>query len=97
MNTKTPSLIIIALLLLALLPMPYGFYTLVRICVCLFSIFLAYKTWQEKIELWMWIFIVIAILFNPIIPIFLGRGLWAFLDIITAVVFFASISQLKLK
>lgn len=97
MNKKTPSLIAIVLLLLALFPMPYGYYTLVRICICLLSGYLAYKSWQEKINLWMWIFIIIAILFNPIIPIYLCRTLWAIIDLATAIIFFASLSQLKFK
>ncbi len=96
MNLKTAQLITIVMLLIALLPMPYGYYTLVRICVCVLSSFLAYKTWQEKINLWMWIFIIIAILFNPIIPIYLSRELWAVIDIVVAIVFFVSISQLKI-
>lgn len=97
MSKKTPSLIAIVLLLLALFPMPYGYYTFVRICICLLSGYLAYKSWQEKINLWMWIFFIIAILFNPIIPIYLGRTLWAIIDIIVAAVLIVSIFQLKLN
>ena len=95
MNNKTPSLIAIVLLLLALLPMPYGYYTLVRLCIFIYSAYLAYNLWQEKNETWMWIFIVIAILFNPVIPIYLDRVLWTLIDLITAGIFFASLSQLK--
>lgn len=51
MKIKIPSIIAIFLLLLALLPMPYGYYTFVRIFICLYSAFLAYKTWQEQIQL----------------------------------------------
>lgn len=97
MNLNTPTLIAIGLLLIALLPMPYGYYTLVRICICLYSGFLAYKSWKEKIDMWMWIFIVVAVLFNPIIPIYLDRGLWAMIDIATAIVFFISISRLNIR
>lgn len=96
MNIKIPSIIAIFLLLLALLPMPYGYYTLVRICIFLYSGFLAYKAWQEQIQLWVWIFGFIAVLFNPIIPIYLNRELWAVIDIVVAIVFFISISQLKI-
>ena len=97
MNIKTPSFIAILLLLLALFPMPYGYYTLVRLCICLYSVFLAYKSWERKIDIWMWIFIVITVLFNPIIPIYLSRELWAVIDIVTAIVFFISISRLNIS
>lgn len=96
MNLKTAQLIAIAMLLLALLPMPYGYYTLLRIAICAFSVYLVYRIWQKNIQLWLWIFIIIAILFNPIIPIYLSRGLWALIDITVAVVFFVSITQLKI-
>lgn len=96
MNLKTARLIAIAMLLIALLPMPYGYYTLVRISICALSGFLAYKTWQENVQLWTWIFGFIAVLFNPIIPIYLNRELGAIIDIVIAIVFFVSISQLKL-
>lgn len=96
MNLKTAQLITIPMLLLALLPMPYGYYTFLRISICIFSGYLAYKTWQNNIQIWMWIFMCIAILFNPIIPIYLGRALWAFVDIIVVIVFLVSLSHLKI-
>lgn len=97
MNLKTARLIGIGILLLALLPMPYGYYTFTRICICILSGYLAYTSWEEKISLWMWIFFIVAIVFNPIIPIYLERGLWAVLDLVTAIILFVSISQLKLN
>ncbi|MFC1593654.1 DUF6804 family protein [Candidatus Neomarinimicrobiota bacterium] len=95
MNIRTGILIGIGILLLAIMPLPYGFYTLTRIYICLLTGFLAYKSWKNNLSSWMWIFGIIAIVFNPIIPIFLDRSLWAIIDIITAVILFASISQLK--
>lgn len=91
MNLKKPTQIALVLLLIAVLPMPYGYYMLVRIYICIFSAFVAYKASVEKLNGWMWTFIIIAILFNPIIPIYLMKGLWAIIDVITAMLIFFAI------
>lgn len=77
--------------LLALLPLPYGYYTLLRIVVCGAGAFGAYKAF-EKPETQVWAFALggLAILFNPIIPIHLTREIWAPIDIAAAAVFGAA-------
>lgn len=81
-------LIPIALLLIGLADLPTGYYTLVRIVVCLvsaLSCYLSYKS-DEKIGIATVTFAVLAILFNPIIPIYLqDKGMWTVIDIVAAV------------
>ena len=81
-------LIPIALLLIGLADLPTGYYTLVRIVVCLvsaLSCYLSYKS-DEKIGIATVTFAVLAILFNPIIPIYLqDKGIWTVIDIIAAI------------
>ena len=81
-------LIAIALLLIGLADLPTGYYTLVRIVVCLvsaLSCYLSYKS-DEKIGIATVTFAVLAILFNPIIPIYLqDKGMWTVIDIVAAV------------
>lgn len=80
-------LIPIALLLVGLADLPTGYYTLVRIVVCLvsaLSCYLSYKS-DEKIGIATVTFAVLAILFNPIIPIYLqDKGIWTVIDLVTA-------------
>ena len=80
-------LIPIALLLIGLADLPTGYYTLVRIVVCLvsaLSCYLSYKS-DEKIGIATVTFAVLAILFNPIIPIYLqDKGIWTVIDIVAA-------------
>ena len=77
-----------AMSLIALLPMPYAFYMLVRIVVCAAAIFIAWRQYKLRgIDAWCFAFGCIAILFNPIFPINLSREMWAPLDVGVAALF----------
>lgn len=81
----------IVLLLVATIRMPYGYYTLTRIVVCGLAAYLAYAGWQGTIfsRLWSTIFGLVAVLFNPILPVYLSRRTWYPIDI-TIALFFAA-------
>ena len=76
-----------AALLLALLPLPYGFYTLLRLIVCGVAILLCYQEYLtfNSVTSWAVFFSVTALLFNPVFPIHLTREVWAPLDFVSAV------------
>jgi len=83
----TPRLVKIIMaigMLLCLLPMSYGYYQLVRFGGMVGFAYLAYnvKSTNEKL---MWVYIALAILFQPLIKIALGRTLWNGVDIVLAV------------
>ena len=74
--------------LIGLMPMPYVGYTLVKIGVaagCLLAITKVseVKLFDLNANIWL---VGIAILYNPILPIYLTRNIWIFLDIITAII-----------
>ena len=73
---RTFKVIIAAALLLCLLPLPYGYYELVRLggMVC-FGV-LTFHSYQQKLEGWMVAYAALAILFQPFFKIALGRGMW---------------------
>ncbi len=79
----------IALLLIGIADLPTGYYTLVRIVVCLvsaYSSYLSYKS-DEKVGIATVSFALLALLFNPIIPIYLNKEVWTVLDLISAALF----------
>ena len=79
-----------ALLLLALADMPSGYYVLMRIVVCLASVIVAYGGYkrEDSVNGTVILFVLMAILFNPIIPVYLyDREIWMPIDIIGAIVF----------
>jgi hypothetical protein len=75
------------LLLVALLPLPYGYYTLLRIAVFACAGYLAYVSLGASQRGSLVTFSIIALLFNPIIPVHLDRDIWFFIDIGVAVYF----------
>lgn len=78
-----------ALLLVALAPLPYGYYILVRFVVCGAAAFLAWKHFDamDRFNPWTLILAIMALLFNPLIPVHLSRELWAPIDLLTAITF----------
>ncbi|MDC0564565.1 hypothetical protein OAP51_07215 [Alphaproteobacteria bacterium] len=71
------------LCLLAVLPLPYGFYTFLRLAVSIAGVFSAIELKREENFLWLF-FGAIVLLFNPIIPIYLTREVWFPIDLFVA-------------
>jgi len=70
---------------------PYAYYQLLRWTISIFAAILAYNFHKQEKTSWTWIFVGIAILFNPIAPVYLNKGTWVILDIISAITFGYSI------
>ncbi len=70
-------------LFIAVIPIwPYGFYTMLRLLVCGVTAYVAYKSKQIKsLEAHKVPLIIIAVLFNPLIPVYLVRTIWLPIDI----------------
>ncbi|CAN4276803.1 hypothetical protein MCEMSEM29_01930 [Methylophilaceae bacterium] len=77
--------ILAALLLLAVLPLPYAYYEILRVAVCLGVLYMLVKEWPLLDGQTKGAFIVIAILFNPFSPIYLSKIIWIIIDIIAGV------------
>lgn len=78
-------LILSLLLLLCLLPMPYGYYMLVRFVSMVAFGVMAYRyCTQSKVALTV-TFASLALLFQPFIKIALGRTIWNVVDVIVAI------------
>jgi hypothetical protein len=82
-----PFLIISSvMLLLAVLPLPYGFHTLLRIVVTASASFAAYYFFKERDDSQSGIILaLVALIFNPLIPIHLDKAIWMPIDIGTAI------------
>jgi len=78
-------------LLVAVIPVwPYFFYQFLKLVIFGSSVFSVYLYHKEKNKQWMIIMIVIAIIFNPINPLYFGHFLWSIVDLIVALLFFKS-------
>lgn len=68
------------LCLIAILPLPYAYYELLRPAISLGIIYLLIKNWDGLDADNKAISIIIAIAFNPIFPIHLAKAVWVFVD-----------------
>jgi hypothetical protein len=92
-NNFIKYFIILTILMLfgAVAEWPYGYYTILRWITCITSILMVLQAFEKNIDWAKVVFIVIAILFNPLAPIYLSRSTWMPLDIITAIFFIFAI------
>lgn len=77
----------IGLVLLALLPFPYGYYVFLRLVICLSAGFIAYRTWSIS-PIWGAVFVGLALVYNPLIRVHLTREIWQPINIATAAAYF---------
>lgn len=73
------------MLLLCLAPMPYGYYSFIRVSALVVFGVLAYKYYNEKKEMLAWTFGFLAVLFQPFAKVALGRVVWNIVDVIVAI------------
>lgn len=79
-----------AFLLIGIADMPIGYYTFLRIVVCFSSSVIAYGRYskEKKINFAAALFGVMALLFNPIFPVYLqNKEIWTIIDFVSAVSF----------
>ena len=86
---KQLYLFLAAMLLLCLAPMPYGYFMLVRFVMMLACIVIAYLYYMRQKGVATWTFAALALLFQPIYKIALGRVVWNVVDVAVAVLFIA--------
>lgn len=85
---KALSLICAGLLFLALVNLPIGYYTMLRIVVTIGAAAIVIKEFENGINLWVIVFGLIAILFNPILPIYFhNKAIWTPIDLICGILF----------
>lgn len=74
---------------------PYDFYILLRWLIFISSIIVAYGFYKSKVTAWAFIFGAVALLFNPIAPIYLNKQSWVPIDFVTAILFFLAAYSTK--
>jgi hypothetical protein len=77
-----------ALLVVAVFPMPYGFYTLLRLVVTAAAVLIVWRELSgSQRPLWAVLMGLVALLFNPVVPVHLTREIWFFIDLAVAAIF----------
>ncbi|MEK7644907.1 MAG: DUF6804 family protein [Patescibacteria group bacterium] len=70
---------------------PYSYYQLTRWLTTICSAYLAFSYFENHKTVFMWLFIALAILFNPIFPFYFSKDMWQIFDVTGAVLFFVSL------
>jgi hypothetical protein len=91
------KIILATLLFLCLLKMPYGYYQLVRFISFVGFLVLSYDANERKNNFLKIIYLSLAILFQPLIKIPLGRELWNIVDVIVGVFLLGSLFRKSLR
>ena len=76
------KIILTVLFFLCLLEMPYGYYQLVRFAALIGFALLAYISNEQGHKTEVIIYVCLAILFQPLFKIALGRVVWNVVDVI---------------
>ena len=85
----------IFLLVLALLKLPYGYYTFLRLFIFITSCnYILNDSKEEKSNIF-YGWLIIGLLYNPIIPVYLRRDIWQTINILS--ILFISFSIYKQK
>jgi hypothetical protein len=77
------------LMFLAIFDLPYTYYAFLRPAVFIGSILLIFLISQQnsKLTLLIMLISIIALLFNPIIPIYSNRGFWLPVNVLSGIIF----------
>lgn len=76
-------------------PLPYGYYTLLRLVATIVFVWAAYVAHQREYKVLPYAFGLLALLFNPIIVIQLDKPLWVVIDIAAGIFLLATSPHIK--
>ncbi len=91
MITKLTKIFLAILFFICLADLPYSYYQLVRFAALIGFAFLAYQSFEKNDKTFAFIYAALAILFQPLIKIALGRQLWNIVDVIVGIALIASL------
>lgn len=77
-------------LFLAILPMPYEFYVLLRVAVPAMAIWICTIASGQKKTGWIVVFVLAAVLWNPLVPFKMPRTAWVLPNLVGAALFAAA-------
>ena len=90
---KIIKIVLAVLLLTCLLDMPYGYFQLVRFIAMVGFAISAFSASQKKDQTELIVCVVLAVLFQPLFKISLGRTIWNIVDVVVAIGLLLSLSN----
>jgi len=83
----------IVIMLIGIFPMPIGYYTLLRVAVFVGALYFCFKIYENNKKIGgnseLWFFGLVALLYNPIMPVYLYvKLIWTVINIFTIYLFY---------
>ena len=94
-NKNIVKVILAILFFICLLEMPYGFYQFVRFAALVGFGYLAFNANGQGYKNEAFIYLALAILFQPLFKITLGRTLWNIVDVLVGIGLLLSLFSTK--
>ncbi len=91
------KIILSALFILCLFNMPYGYFQLVRFTALVGFSLLSYKSFSKNEIIPAILYLSLALLFQPLIKIALGRTIWNIIDVAICIALLISIYYTKMN
>ena len=85
MNNPIVKIVLAVLLIICLFNMPYGYYQFVCFAAMATFAYLAFSANEQNKKNEVFVYIALAILFQPFVKIALGRTLWNIIDLVVGV------------
>jgi hypothetical protein len=81
---------------LGLLRMPFGYYTLLRVVLCLTSAVGVAAAHRRADLVWLWVYAALVVIYNPILPLKLGsKDIWIGLNLVSLVCIWAGVRRFR--
>jgi len=94
---KILKIVLAVLLFFCLLDLPYGFYQFVRFAAMIGFGILAFRAYENDKQTEMIIYGSLALLFQPLFKIALGRELWNIIDVVVGIGLMITVVKDKMK
>lgn len=91
------KLVAMVMLLGALLTFPFVYYQLMNWIVVGAALVTVQQSYQRNNHFFVWLFALVAVVFNPLAPLYLSANVWHIVDITTAVLFLLSFGFITSK
>lgn len=82
--------------MLGLVKLPYSYFMLLRIVLCITAALGVKRAREAKNNNWVWVYAILAVLYNPVLPVHIGdKSVWAVVNIATVVIFWVGLSKFE--
>lgn len=83
-SRRTVALVASVAVVIGLGHLPYGYYSLLRLTICGFSLFLLWGDQPLKAVWQQWLTGGLAVLYNPLMPVIIGdKRIWIVINVLT--------------